>query len=734
MKLLTIILASLVSYVNPFIGTGYHGHTFPGAAWPFGMVQLSPDTRAANWHGTSGYHYSDSVILGFSHTHLSGTGISDWCDIRLMPIRNYPMPAEGDSTFRLDEARYRSSFSHDSEMASPGWYHVLLKDHMVSVDLTVGRRTGQHRYTYYTGLRSKGDPQVLIDLQPRDKLLDGNIIVDPKDPSVVYGFRRSSSWSKDQMVYFYIQFSSPVSSFAIGDGCAILNFAYVGTDVLEASVSISSTSADGARLNMITDEPMDFDTRRLLAAQEWESYLSTMKCPFKDEDRRKIFYTALYHTAIHPTLYSDADGSYRGMDRKVHKTDGFDRYTVFSLWDTFRGLHPLLCKVAPELTAEFIKTFLTVYNEAGKLPVWELSGYETNCMIGYHSAPVIAEALLQGITDFDVKAALQALVRSSNDPEYGLAEFRRNGVVQGNEIGESVSRTLEFAYDDWCVAQVAKYLAEHAADDAELEAYMSIYEKYMETCQNWRNIFDPSVGFVRPRINGRWLTPFDPREINNHFSEGNAWQYSFLVPHDVAGLMRAMGGPTAFCEKLDTLFDGPSETTGRKLNDVTGLIGQYAHGNEPSHHVPYLYALAGKPEKTEARVKRIMETMYSNAPDGLCGNDDCGQMSAWYILSAVGEYPVCPGAPLGSVTCVPKTIIVNPVFEMESDVVKDKMEVGIGNIDTGCVAWYRIGGTGEFKRYSKPFTIHGACRLECYSQHRDGRKSFVTVCNVSKAD
>ena len=275
MKLLTIILASLVSYVNPFIGTGYHGHTFPGAAWPFGMVQLSPDTRAANWHGTSGYHYSDSVILGFSHTHLSGTGISDWCDIRLMPIRNYPMPAEGDSTFRLDEARYRSSFSHDSEMASPGWYHVLLKDHMVSVDLTVGRRTGQHRYTYYTGLRSKGDPQVLIDLQPRDKLLDGNIIVDPKDPSVVYGFRRSSSWSKDQMVYFYIQFSSPVSSFAIGDGCAILNFAYVGTDVLEASVSISSTSADGARLNMITDEPMDFDTHRLLAAQEWESYLST---------------------------------------------------------------------------------------------------------------------------------------------------------------------------------------------------------------------------------------------------------------------------------------------------------------------------------------------------------------------------------------------------------------------------------------------------------------------------
>ena len=734
MKLLAIALATLVSYVNPFVGTDFHGHTFPGAAWPFGMIQLSPDTRRANWDGCSGYHYSDTVILGFSHTHLSGTGCADWCDIRLMPTMGYPMPAAGDTTFRLDEARYRSSFSHDSESAVPGSYHVLLKDHRISVDLTVGRRTGQHRYVYYGGLHEKGNPQVVIDLQPRDKLLDGVVIVDRKDPCVVYGLRRSASWSKDQLVCFYIEFSSPVTSYAIGDGCAILNFGSIGGSTLEAGVSISSTSVENAKANMMADDPLDFDTRRLVAAQEWESYLSTMKCPFKDDERKKIFYTALYHTAIHPTLYSDADGSYRGMDRKVHKAKGFDRYTVFSLWDTFRGLHPLLCKIAPELTAEFIKTFLTVCDEAGKLPVWELSGYETDCMIGYHSAPVIAEALLQGITDFDVKAALQALVRSSNDPGFGLGEYRRNGVVQGNEIGESVSRTLEFAYDDWCVAQVAKYLAEHADDPSEQESYLSVYDKYMKFSQNWRNVFDPSTGFVRPRINGRWLTPFDPREVNNHFSEGNSWQYSFFVPHDVAGLMRAMGGPTAFCKRLDEMFEGSSETTGRKLNDVTGLIGQYAHGNEPSHHIPYLYALAGRPEKTEALVSRIMKDLYSSAPDGLCGNDDCGQMSAWYILSAVGEYPVCPGAPLGTVTCVPKTIIVNPVFEMESDVVKDKMEVGIGNIDTGCVAWYRIGGTGEFKRYSKPFTIHGACRLECYSQHRDGRKSFVTVCNVSKAD
>ena len=610
----------LVQYADPLVGTDAHGHTFPGAVAPFGMVQLSPDTRpnAGDWDGCSGYHYSDGLIYGFSHTHLSGTGCDDWCDVLLMP---------GDGT--------PSAFSHEREKASPGYYEVFLDGPQVLARLTAGRRTGVHEYTFPAGV----NPTLTLDLRHRDPL-DAWRITPRKDGCS--GWRQSSSWARGQDVYFWMEFSAPAKC-RLADGGRKATFTFSRKKIsrqarddkrqtITVRVGISSVSEENARQNLYAEYPESFEAQRAETEAAWEAYLVKLECPQSDEEHLRRFYTALYHTGIHPSLYSDANGEYRGMDRQVHRADGWERYTVFSLWDTFRGEHPLLWEIEPERSHDFLRSFLSIYEEGGKLPVWELSGYETDCMIGYNSAPVIADAIARGYTDFDVEKALEALVASSKRTDFGLGSFRANGLVLADDEHESVSKTLEYAYDDWCVAQVAKYLGR-----------MDVYEEYLTSAQYWRNVFDPQTGFMRARLNGRWFTPFDPREVNNNYTEANSWQYSLFVPQDLAGLIDALGGPEALEARLDDMFSAEEGNTGRTQADITGCIGQYAHGNEPSHHVAYLYDFAGRPDKRQARVDQILETLYSSAPDGLCGNEDCGQMSAWYVLSALGRYPVTPG-------------------------------------------------------------------------------------------
>ena len=685
--MLLTLLVSLLPFVNPFVGTDAHGHTFPGATYPFGMIQLSPDTRpnAGDWDGCSGYHYSDSIIYGFSHTHLSGTGCDDWCDILVVP------------------GGKPSHFSHEREKASPGYYEVYLEDTGVQARLTTGRRSAVHEYRFPESAR------IAIDLKHRDPLEDSDIHVEGK---ACYGFRSSNSWARDQRVYFYIEFSEPATAVSIENARA--DIAFKGRK-LTLRAGISSVSWENARENLMSEYPKSLEAQKKATEKAWEAYLEKVPCPYDDTEHQKRFYTALYHTAIHPSLYSDVNGEYRGMDRQVHKAEGWERYTVFSLWDTFRGLHPLLTEIEPERTVDFIRSMISIYEEQGKLPVWELSGYETNCMIGYNAAPVLADAMVRGLKGFDYEKAFEAMVASAHNPEFGLDSFRRNGLVLADDEHESVSKTLEYAYDDWCVAQVAKLLG-HTAE----------YEEFMTSSQYWKNVLDPETLFMRARLNGRWFSPFDPREVNNNYTEANSWQYSFFVPQDIPGLIEALGGAEAFEARLDALFTAPEQTTGRTQADITGLIGQYAHGNEPSHHVAFLYDAIGRPDKREARVQEILETLYSSAPDGLCGNDDCGQMSAWYVLASLGKYPVCPGSDSSSPTRSGiSPIVTNPAFVMDNDIFTDSLRVAIqgeGEI------FYTVAGSDP-RRYEAPFYVYEPCEMTAWSV-RDGRSSFVTRSRV----
>lgn len=627
-----ILRTKYADMVNPMIGTDFHGHTFPGAAYPFGMIQLSPDTREDNWDGCSGYHYSDTLIKGFSHTHLSGTGCADLCDIRVMPVVGY----EG----LVDESAYQSHFSHSREHASAGYYRVHLDRWDIEAELTVGRRVGTHRYTYPSGAA----PQLVIDLEPRDKVTDSRIEL--VGNNAVKGFRRSKDWADDQMVCFYMEFSRPVTEIRIQEdprgAKALLTFDRTAGQSrareLVVKAAISSVSEANAKANLQSEGDLrrngifSFDLVRESARKAWDEFLSKIEVE-GDAETMKVFYTALYHTAIAPSLYSDSNGEYRGMDRKVHRADGFDRYHIFSLWDTYRTLHPLFNIIERERTVDFIKSMISVYEEQGKLPRWELSGNETDCMIGYSAAPAIADAVAKGIVGFDVKKALEAMVASANKAEYGIDLYRDNGLVLADVEHESVSKTLEYAVDDWCIARVAGYLGDRRTES-----------EFLRRAQYWRNLYDPSTGFMRPRPNGMWLDPFDPTEVNVHFTEANSWQYSFHVQQDIGGLIDASGGDNSMEEWLDELFSTSSQTSGREQADITGLVGQYAQGNEPSHHIAYLYSYAGVPWKTQRLTRQIMEDLFTSQPDGLCGNEDCGQMSAWYVMSALGFYPVTPAS------------------------------------------------------------------------------------------
>lgn len=630
---------ALTALVDPFIGTDAHGHTFPGATLPFGMVQLSPDTRLRGWDGCSGYHYSDTLIYGFSHTHLSGTGVSDYGDILLMPGTGEPRFSNGEG-LALGEG-YARSFKKASEQAAPGYYTVFLEPDSIRVELTTTRRTGWHRITYP---REKAC-RLMVDLRHRDEVLVSGLRIISE--TEIAGYRYSRAWAQDQRLWFVARFSRPIQDISwLGNSQSIPGDSLTGEEVaasltfepsdepLIVKVGISAVDEDGARLNLDTEAPgWDFDAVRSSADLAWEKTLGSIVVEGGAEQLRRTFYTALYHACLAPNLYSDVDGRHRGRDLLVHQLDeGEEHYSVFSLWDTYRATHPLFTLIQQGRTRDFLGTMLRQYQEGGLLPVWELSANETNCMIGYHSIPVIVDAILKGHYRGDAGEYLEACLASATQEAHGIAQYSRQGYLSVEDEPESVSKTLEYAYDDWCIAR----LAEHLGKD-------SIRDIYDRRAQSWKNLFDPSTGFFRARQNNGWYTPFDPAEVNFHYTEANAWQYGFYVPHDLDGFMASLGGKDSLVNRLDRLFSANEMTSGREQADITGLIGQYAHGNEPSHHIAYLYSMAGRPDRSEDILARIVNELYSDRPDGLCGNEDCGQMSAWFVFTALGFYPVCPG-------------------------------------------------------------------------------------------
>lgn len=632
----------LINYVDPFIGTGGHGHTYPGATLPFGMMQLSPDTGIEGWDWCSGYHYSDNSIMGFSHTHLSGTGATDYADILFMPtvgvLKFLPgskeKPGEG----------YRSRFKHENEKASPGYYSVYLDDYKVKAELTVSMRSGLHKYTFPKTL----DANIIIDLK-HGLDSDSEAMIKFTGMNRVEGMRKSHGWAKEHTVYFAAEFSKPFTSYgtvldeklnennieASGKNVkGYVRFATNNGEVVLVRIGISAVSIEGARNNLDKEIPyFNFEKTKQNAQKVWEKELSRIQVESKNEDRKKIFYTALYHTMITPNLFTDVDGKYFGMDRNIHTAKGFDYYTVFSLWDTFRAEHPLFTIINRKRAGDFVKTLLAKYNEIGLLPVWELASNETWCMIGYHSVPVIFDAYMKGIRGYDAKSALDAMKVSAERNQHGQKLYRERGYIPADKENESVSKTLEYSYDDWSIAQLAKAIG--AKED---------YEKYNQRSLFYRNLFDKSTGFMRGKMSdGSWITPFEPKAVTQQYTEANAYQYNFFVPHDIKGMINLHGGNENFVNKLDGLFAESDKLEGRFQPDISGLIGQYAHGNEPSHNFAYLYNYAGEPWKTQEHVREIMQKMYTSNPDGLSGNDDCGQMSAWYVFSAMGFYPVTPG-------------------------------------------------------------------------------------------
>jgi predicted alpha-1,2-mannosidase len=626
---------SSTDFVNVFIGTGGHGHTFPGATMPFGMVQLSPDTRLEGWDGCSGYHYSDSIIYGFSHTHLSGTGIADYCDLLIMPSQNDICFDNGSTD--SSSSGYSSTFSKSSEKASPGYYEVLLDKNEISCRLTTTKRVGIHEYTF----ENKENIHLLIDLEHRDKLIDWDIKV--RGNNEIFGSRISNSWAEKQHFYFCIRTSHPFDSTIFNNGInndfkrptkLALQFEDLLNKKLTVKVGISTVSAENARANLIAEAShWDFDKFKNEAQERWSNALNKIEVEGGSDDEKEIFYTSLYHSMIAPNIISDINGSYRGTDLNVHQSNS-NMYTVFSLWDTFRATHPLYSLIEQDKTAEFLNTFLNQYNDGGQLPIWELCANYTGCMIGYHVVSVILDAYVKNIAPDIAKELYPAMLHISNRNKLGIPEFDEKGFISSDDDAESVSKNLEYAYNDWCISQMAKICNDSLR-----------FIQYVKRAQGFKNIFNPSTGFMQPKLNGNFKFGFIPEEVNYNYTEANSWQYSFFVPHDINGLINLHDGKDNFEALLDQLFESDSKLIGRQQSDITGMIGQYAHGNEPSHHMAYLYNYIGKPYKTQQRVAQILKEQYSVKPDGLSGNEDCGQMSSWYVLSALGFYAVTPGLP-----------------------------------------------------------------------------------------
>ncbi|MCI1681288.1 MAG: GH92 family glycosyl hydrolase [Bacteroides sp.] len=704
-------------YVNPFIGTGGHGHTYPGAIVPNGMIQPGPDTRIYEWDACSGYYYADTTINGFSHTHLSGTGCADYGDVLLMPtVGDQDYHAMGSKSQRM---AYCSAFSHKNEVAEPGYYSVFLDRYKVKAELTATKRAAIHRYTF----PKAQDAGFILDLdyslqRQKNEEMELEVVSDTE----IRGHKKTVYWAFDQYVNFYAKFSKPFTYTLVKDSMALdeggsllptakvlLHFQTKENEQVLVKVGISAVDMDGARKNVESEIPeWNFNEVRRVARSQWNAYLSKIDIKTKDAGLRTMFYTALYHTGVQPNLFTDADGRYLGMDLKPHQGSA-DKpvYTIFSLWDTFRAYHPLMTIIDPKLNEAFIRSLILKYREGGMLPMWELAGNYTGTMIGYHAVSVIADSYVKGYRNFDVQEAYKACLRAAEYDTVGIlcpplvlphlmpqAKYWKNkiGYVPCDKDNESVAKALEYVYDDWCISVLAEALGDEETHD-----------KYMAFAKGYEIYFDPSTRFMRGLDSkGNWRVPFNPRASNHRnddYCEGTAWQWTWFVPHDVDGLVKLMGGRKAFIGKLDSLFTADSALEGDRTSvDISGLIGQYAHGNEPSHHITHLYNYVGEPYKTQELVDSVLHTLYANSPDGLPGNEDCGQMSAWFVLNAMGFYQVCPGKPVYS--------IGRPLF--------DEVAIHLNNGKTFTVVAHHNSRTNKYiqeiklngKERDKPFFTH----------------------------
>lgn len=638
-------MEDLTQFVDPRIGTGGHGHVFYGANVPYGFIQLGPTSIPQSWDWVSGYHVSDSTVIGFPHTHLSGTGIGDLHDINVMPVVGEVTYSRGDASSY--ETGLWSYSDRSKEVVTPGYYRTHLSRYNVDVELTATKRVGFHKYTFL----GNESPAIVFDMVNGgcwDKTTEAVIRV--VNDSTVSGYRYSKGWADDQRVFFRAEFSRKFDNveFIVNDSVkegdmakgaqlfARVNFAAGNQEPVYMKVALSPTSEEGAQLNMQTElSGWDFEKTIADAKAAWNKELNKVKVYTTDEASKKIFYTSLYHTLFAPSEFCDVNGDYYGADKQMHKGEGFVNYTTFSLWDTYRAAQPLMTILHPEKMSDIINTMLHIHQQQGKLPVWHLMGCETNCMVGNPGVPVVADAILKDIKGFDTELAFKALKESSMLPERGMEHRIEYGFIPADKMTEAIAYDMEYAIADWAVAQAAQKLGKQ--ED---------YEYFLKRSKSYKNYFDASTGFMRGKmLDGSWRTPFSPYASSHRdddYCEGNAWQYTWLVPHDVEGLVECFGSKEAFVNKLDSLFLANGDMGEASSPDISGLIGQYAHGNEPSHHTVYLYTLVGQPWKTADRIKEILHTMYTDQPDGLSGNEDVGQMSAWYILSSFGFYQVEP--------------------------------------------------------------------------------------------
>lgn len=693
------------NFVDVFIGTGGHGHTYPGATAPFGMIQPGPVNGTSGWDWVSGYHYSDDVITGFAQTHLSGTGIGDLNDILIMPV-NAEVDMFSDRKYG-NKRSYASKFSHNFEKAWPGYYSVLLQDTGINAEMTASDRAAMYRFTY----PENENQALVVDLGFSlnwDNTDSSKVTV--VDGETLTGYRMSSGWARDQRLYFAMKFSKPYELTQVVIDSAYADSSlkeFKGTEVLSrlefqdggdeviAKIAISAVNEEGALKNLSTMSGWDFEETRLFAEMGWDKELSTIKVSGNRAEKEK-FYTALYHSKLAPVMYSDIDGGFRGGDANIYQSATTERYTIFSLWDTFRAQHPLLTITNPDRVNDMINSMLDFYKETGLLPVWELQGNETNTMTGYHAIPVILDAYAKGYRGFDAELAFEAMKASAMQNQRSSDLYREYQYIPTDMAEESVTKTLEYAYDDWCIAQMANLLEKEEE-----------YEHFIVRAGFWQNLYDDKTKFMRGKTAaGEWGEPFDPlKSTHRHstdYTEGNAWQHNWFVPHDVDRLIEKMGGDDAFTARLDTLFEMTSEITGEDVSpDISGMIGQYAHGNEPSHHIAYLYNYAGKPWKTQERVAQITDSLYHNGPDGLSGNEDCGQMSAWYVFSSLGFYPVNPANGIYA--------IGTPAFE--------EAEIALGGERTFKI---RARGTSDVdKIYIQSVTLNGEPLERSYITHNE---------------
>ena len=706
------------AHVNPFIGTGGHGHTFPGAVVPHGMIQPSPDTRIDGWDACSGYYYNDSTINGFSHTHVSGTGCCDYGDVLLMPTVGKQTYQTTDS--QSQQLPYASAFSHENESAEPGYYSVFLDRYQVKAELSASKRGAIHRYTFPASKESG----FIIDLDySLQRQTNSEMEIKVLSDTEICGHKKTTYWAFDQYINFYAKFSKPFTYTLINDSVtmdngkrlpickALLQFETKKDEQVLVKVGVSAVDIKGAQNNVLSEiADWDFDKVRQHARYEWNRYLSKIDVTTTNQEDKTIFYSALYHTGISPNLFTDADGRYLGMDLKVHQGDVKQPiYTTFSLWDTFRALHPLMTIIDPDLNTQFIQSLLKKHQEGGIFPMWDLASNYTGTMIGYHAVPVIVDAYTKGYRDFDIQEAYKACLRTAEYDTTGIkcpalvlphlmpkAKYYKNsiGYIPCDRENESVAKALEYAYNDWCISVFAESMTDFDNKD-----------KYARFAKAYEFYFDKETRFMRGlNSKGEWRTPFNPRASthrNDDYCEGTAWQWTWFVPHDVEGLVNLMGGENAFASKLDSLFTADSSLEGETTSsDISGLIGQYAHGNEPSHHVTHLYNYVKRPWRTQELVDSVFQSQYANRPDGLAGNEDCGQMSAWYILNSMGFYQVCPGKPVYS--------IGRPVFDQ-----------AVVNLTNGKKFTVMVKNNSKKNKYIESMLLNGQTLHTPFFSHQD---------------